>query len=196
MGVVVPSMSRSKNAGRAPFVESQRALLYSCLRHCCLRRDIARPPADRLVVSIHTAAGVVRGPAGNILKQTDRANAAITAQVEPVQRAARNTNQIASLNLERDYGTIRRMNVEESTPGDDVTHFVFIVAMLDVELREHGIESRGIGIYIDDVGGHVSATAFQFLHLWRIGVQDLLRRCFGTDVVGKWPALVFDPDAG
>src|SRR5271168_5062976 len=191
MGVVVPSMSRRRTRTGLHSLAATRALLYRGLR-----RDIARPPADRLVVSVQTAAGVVRGPAGNILKQTDRANAAITAQIEPMQRAARNTNQIASLDLERDYGTIRRMDMEQSTPGDDVTHLVFIVAMLDVELREHGVEARGIGMYVDDVGGHVSATAFELIHLGCIGVQDLLGRRFGSEAAGEWPALVFDPDAG
>src|SRR6185503_20837250 len=49
----------------------------------------------RQVISIQVTLSIVWGPAGFVLKQTDRTDAMLIAQVEPVERAARNTNQIA-----------------------------------------------------------------------------------------------------
>src|SRR5580704_10580877 len=148
MGVVVPSMSRSRTRTWFQFPGGTRALF-----HHCLRRDISRTPADWLIVSIQAAAGVVRSPAGTVLEQTDRPNAAVTAQIEPVQRAARHANQVAGFHFESDNGATLRMDMEKSPPCDDIAHFIFVVAMLDVEFRQRRVEPGRIGMDVDHVSG-------------------------------------------
>ncbi len=76
----------------------------------------------------------MRRPAGLILEQPDGAYAAVSAEIEPVERATRNTNQVARLDLDRDNRTLLWVDMEEAPPGDDVADFVLIVRMLDVEL--------------------------------------------------------------
>src|SRR6478735_4005113 len=55
---------------------------------------------------------VVRRPARRILEQTNRANPALSAEVEPVMRALRHADQIAWLHFDGEHGTALRVNVK------------------------------------------------------------------------------------
>ena len=57
-------------------------------------------------VFIDAAVGVVRSPSGGVLKQTDGADATIVAEIEPVQRASRDANQIARFDFDREHGSV------------------------------------------------------------------------------------------
>src|SRR5947208_2568350 len=168
--------------------------LAGCLLRRILRRDVTRPPTDRFVASVYAAVGVVRRPACGILEQADSANAPVAAKIEPVQRSAGNENQIAGFHFQRHDRRGWRMNVEQAAPGDDVADFVLVVAMLDVEFGQHGVESGRARVHIDHVGGHVPTALLQLLDLWHVGLQNLL----GGGIIGEarrnWPALVLDAD--
>src|SRR5437870_10651518 len=110
--------------------------------------NVARPPADRLIASVHAAAGIVRRPAGLLLKQANRPDPTVAAEIKPVERPAGHAYQVASFHLNRHHRSLRRMNVEQPASGDDVTHFVFIMGVFDVEderSEEHTseLQSRG-----------------------------------------------------
>src|SRR2546425_12642494 len=65
--------------------------------------NVRNAEANRLVLLVRPTLGVVGRPAGQVLKQTDRANLSIRAQVEPVPGPSRHANQIARFDLDRDY---------------------------------------------------------------------------------------------
>ena len=55
--------------------------------------------ADGQKALINATIGVLRRPTSHVLKQTDGSNPPVAAEVEPVPGAARNANQISSLDL-------------------------------------------------------------------------------------------------
>src|SRR5713226_10743599 len=67
------------------------------------RGDVRNAEANRLVLLVRTTLGVVGRPTGQVLKQTDRANLPIRAQVEPVPGPSRHANQIARFDFNRHY---------------------------------------------------------------------------------------------
>jgi hypothetical protein len=54
-----------------------------------------------------------------------------------VQRVSRNANQIACLHLDRDNRALSGVDVEQPSAGNNVPDFVLVMAMLNVELRQH-----------------------------------------------------------
>src|SRR6185295_3284541 len=64
-------------------------------RHLGISREIGRPKANRLIPAIDAAAGVMRRPACRILEKADRTYGPVAAQIEPMQRSPRHTDQIA-----------------------------------------------------------------------------------------------------
>src|ERR1044071_1567519 len=117
--------------------------------------------ANRHKYFIDTTLRVVRRPARHVLKQANRADATIGAEVEPVQRAARNANQIAGFDFDCQHSAVRRMNVEESVTGDGESHFVLIVPVFAIELCEHFFKSEGCRVDVDDVGSDVAAALLE-----------------------------------
>src|SRR5258707_11443719 len=67
----------------------QRRLVARALQ---IRRNIRWPQAERLIARIHAAFGVMRRPAGRVLKQSNGANPLIRAEIEPVMGAARHAD--------------------------------------------------------------------------------------------------------
>src|SRR4051794_24095814 len=109
MGVVVPSMSST-----TPRTPSWPNATVTCPSHAevwgdALDRDVGRSEAERLVLRILAALGVVRRPSGRILEQPNRADAPVAAEIEPVVRAARHADQVTRLHLEREYRFTGRM---------------------------------------------------------------------------------------
>src|SRR5437016_5974236 len=102
------------------------------------------------------AAGVVRRPPGRILKQPNRADAAVGAQIEPVARAVRNADEIPAFDFDGEDRAARRADVKQPTSLDDEADLVFVVPVLAAELGEHDVEARRVGSYVDDVGSGVS----------------------------------------
>src|ERR671918_465796 len=94
-------------------------------------------------VFINTAVGVLRSPSGRVLKQADCPDATIVAEVEPMECAARNANQIAGFHFNREHGAGGRVNVKQSSARDNESHFIFVVPVFAIEFCEHRIETRG-----------------------------------------------------
>ena len=55
--------------------------------------EVRHAEADRLKLRFYSAVGVYGRPSRGILKQTNRADLPVCAQIEPVPRAARDANQ-------------------------------------------------------------------------------------------------------
>src|SRR5262245_40461156 len=105
----------------------------------------------------------MRRPARHVLKQPNGPDASISAEIEPVMRAARHTDQITRLNFDRKHWRTWWMNVEQATALDDEADFVFVVPVLAVELVEHDVEVGGVRIDVDHVCRHVPASRFQLV---------------------------------
>src|SRR5581483_5850332 len=101
----------------------------------------------------------MRRPSGRILEQTNGPNLAVGTQVEPMQRAAGHTDQVARFHFNGQDRRVLRMNVEYAASCNDESDFVLIVPMLAAEFRKHRIEVRGLRIDVDDVRGDVTADA-------------------------------------
>src|SRR5207248_1930775 len=75
-------------------------------------------------------------------------------------------------------------------------HFIFIMCVLDTELRQHRIQPGSVGVHINHVRRHVSAPPLQFFNLRRVRIQDLLGRRILRQIRGRFPALVLNADSG
>src|SRR5215469_11899626 len=113
MGVVVPSTSKSRpdtdwlsRASNNPGTNRSSALL---------RRDVRRSKANRLIIAINPASGVVRGPAGDILEQTNGLDPAIATEVKPVPRALGHADQVAGLHFDHRDRARAGTNVKQAT---------------------------------------------------------------------------------
>jgi hypothetical protein len=97
--------------------------------------------------------------------------------------AAGHANQIARLNLNRNYRFVARMNVKQSVARDDESHLVFIMPVFPVEFRKHRVKPGCFGANIDHIGRDVTAAAVQFCDFLRIGAEDFIcRRIFGDRI--------------
>src|SRR6266567_5119021 len=162
----------------------------------CLRRNISGAQANRFVIPVHAAVRITRRPARFFLEQPDRTNAAVSAKIEPVQRPARNANQVAGLDFDRNNRALLRMNMEQASASDDVTDFVLIMGMLDVELCEHRIQPGSIGMDVDHIRRDVTSPALEFLDLSTVGAQDLVRGGIARQLARGLPAFVLNADSG
>src|SRR5215471_9263262 len=93
---------------------------------CEVERYERRTEAHGLEGGVDPAVRVMRRPAGRILEESDRANSALAAQIEPVARSARDADQVPGPNLDRENASIRRMDVEEAPPFDDEADLVLV----------------------------------------------------------------------
>jgi len=134
----------------------------------------------------------VRRPAGHVLEQANRADATIGAEVEPVQGASRHANQIAGFDFNRQHRAGGRVDMKESVTRDDETHFILIVPVFPIELLQHRVETGGVGIDVNHVGGNVAAALFQFFDLVRISAQNLVLRRVVRDRMLGAPTFVVD----
>src|SRR6266581_1286246 len=161
----------------------------------CLRRNISGAQANRFVIPVHAAVRIMRRPARFFLEQPDRTNAAVSAQIEPVQRPARNANQVAGLDFDRNNRALERMDMEQASARYDVADFVLIVGMLDIELCEHRIQPGSIGMDVDHIRGEVTSPALEFLDLLSVGAQDLVRGGIARQLGRGLPAFVLNTNS-
>src|SRR6266849_34891 len=161
-----------------------------------LRRNVSGTPANGFVIPLHAAARVAGRPAGLILEQANGANAAVSAEIEPVQRAARNANQVAGFHFYRHNRALLRVDMEQSAPGDDVADLVRIVAMLDVERCEHRIQPGSVRSDVDHIRGDVATLALELLDLLAAGAQYLIRGSIRRQVARRLPMFVVNANSG
>ena len=157
-----------------------------------LARDERGTEAHGLEVGVDAAVGVMRRPAGRILKEPDGANPAVGAQIEPVVRPARDADQISRLHLDREHRAIGRVDVEEAAAFDDEADLVFVVPMLGTELGEHGVEVWRRRRNVDHIRSRVSAASLQLLNLVAVRLKDRFGAGIGGNVPPGFPSLVRD----
>src|SRR5215471_19779040 len=125
----------SRSTTRTP--RSRRRNVTTSSRGCS-RRKVLRPEAQRLEAAIDAAVGVMRSPAGDVLKEPNRAYTAVSAEIEPMVRATRDANEIARLDFDGEHRpAVSRVDVEEPAAFDNQPHFVLVVPVFRAELREH-----------------------------------------------------------
>src|SRR5215212_10703402 len=81
-------------------------------RHCSCARQMCHPKADGKKAFINTTLGVLCRTTSSVLKQTDRSDATICAEVEPVPCAAWYADQITGFDLDCQHRSRCRMNVK------------------------------------------------------------------------------------
>src|SRR5713101_9919277 len=143
------------------------------------RRKKDGAEADWFVAAVRAAFGVMRRPAGWILKKADGADVPLLAEIEPMPRAARNAKQIAGFDRDGDDGSFARTNMKDAAALDDETDFVFVVPVLGIETVEHGFEAGSLRGDVDDVGGDVAALGLQAFDLRGVCEEDFRRGGIG-----------------
>src|SRR5689334_18150327 len=133
-------------------------------------------------VFVNGAFSVMRRPARSVLKQTNGSDAAIGAEIEPVQRASGNTNQIAGFDFDTKHVSGFGMNMKKPVTSDRESDFVLVVPVLAIKLRQHCVEPGCCGADVDYISSHVAAAIFQLFDFARVSVED----CFGRRVVSDW----------
>src|ERR1044072_9374188 len=103
----------------------------------------------------------MRRPARCILKQANCADASIGAQIEPVQRATWDTNQIAGFDFDTEHGPRFSVNMKKSVTGDGESDFVLVVPVLAIKLRQYRVEPGCFRTDVDHISSHVAAARFE-----------------------------------
>src|SRR5215472_1103805 len=94
MGVVVPSTSKSTpDTDRLSRAGNNRGSVL-------LQREIRGSQANRLIVAVNPASGVVGGPAGSILEQANGLDPAIATEIKPVPGAFGHADQVARFHFD------------------------------------------------------------------------------------------------
>src|SRR6185503_3569512 len=75
---------------------------------------------------------------------------------------------------------------------DDESHFIFVMPVFAVELREHLVESRRCWIDVDYVSSNVPAANLQLIDLSGVRLKNLFGRSIVRNRVRRLPALVID----
>src|SRR6202030_4068949 len=88
------------------------------------------------------------------------------------------------------------MDMHQPAPSDDVTDFVLIVRMLDVELRKHRIQPGSFRIDVDHIRCDVATLPLEFLDLLAVGCQYLTRGSIRRQVGRRLPAVVVNANSG
>src|ERR1700678_1836056 len=80
---------------------------------------IRRTEAQWLIALVRARLRIMRRPSGTVLKQSDGANSAVRAQIEPMMRPPWHTKQVARSNFDRNDRCTLRMNVKYTPPGEN-----------------------------------------------------------------------------
>src|SRR5438309_3102530 len=137
------------HAGRMPALPG--------LTDSALRGNVRCAKANGLIVDVGSALGVQRRPARRILEQPDCSDFAVLAQIEPVQSAPRNADQIAGFDLYCNDGRFARMNVKQATAMNNEANFVLVVPVLAVEPGKHSFEAWRARVHVNHVRSNVAA---------------------------------------
>ena len=176
-GVVVPSMSRRTASGSRPHARGGRWLGP--------RHTGSNPRSTPLSVYC----GVQPAASWNRRMARMRRSAHRSNQCQ-VPRGTR-IRSPASTSM-ANTGPVRGWTWKTPVPFEDEAHLVLVVPMLAAELREHGVEARGVGPHVDHVGGHVAAAGLQAVDLGAVGLEHLGRGGGGRHRVRRRPPLVVD----
>src|SRR5215218_6055334 len=84
------------------------------------------------------------------------------------------------------------MDMEESSSADNIPDLIFIMAMFNIELCKHGIKPWCIPIHVDDVRGHISTAALEFINLFRVSAQNLFGRGIWKNAGHWFPPFVIN----
>src|SRR5438876_211182 len=94
--------------------------------HCASGNDGASE-TDWLEFVVDAAVGIQRSPAGWVLKKADAADLLIRAEIEPMQDAPRDSNQIPGFHFDGDNRRRLRIHVKEAPALHNESHFVFVM---------------------------------------------------------------------
>ena len=108
-------------------------------------------------------------PAAHVLKESDRTDAAVLAEVKPVAGSQRHADHVPRPDFDaKDRLTIRRaiagVDVKHAPALQDKSYLVFGVCVLLIKAVEHGIQVWRVWVDINHIGCDESPPLFQFLN--------------------------------
>src|SRR4030095_6349931 len=116
-----------------------------------LKRQVFGTKANRLVVAVDSALGIPRHPAGWVFEEANSPDFAFGAQIKPVPRIGRHSNQVACFHFNRCHCAIAGPDVKYAPAVNYEAHLVVVMRMFAAELEEHLIEAGCLWRDVDDI---------------------------------------------
>jgi hypothetical protein len=135
--------------------------------------DIGSPEAHGAVIAVDSFLHVMGCPASDILEESDAADTSVIAQVEPMFHAAGDIDHITAFHGNAEHRPILRVQMKNASSFDGESDFVFRMGMFFVELLEHRIQVRGVGVHVDHVRRNVAPRGFDLFDLRPVFVEDI-----------------------
>lgn len=147
----------------------------------------------RAKLAVDPLVDILRSPARDILEESDAANPSIVAEIEPMLHSTRDIDHVSTFNRDAKDRPVLGMEMKDPFALDGESDLVLRMGVLLVELREHRIEVRSVGIDVDDIGRQEAAGGFDLLDLLRVLGKDLSVGGCRVQSSGNLPMFVPDP---
>ena len=103
------------------------------------KRNVLGSQTDRFITCVNSTSSVVGGPSCWILKQSNRPDLTLSAEIEPVPGSPGHAYQITCFDFQRHYRTVFGSDMKQAPAGNDETHLVW-----DASVNYSAVSSRGI----------------------------------------------------
>src|SRR5262249_7712350 len=159
------------------------------------RGNIRRAETERLKIAVDAARGVMRRPARRVFEQANGADTPVRAEIEPVQEAGRNSDQVAGFDLDGDNRAVLHVEMKQPAPFDDEPHLVIVMPVLAVEFSQHLLQAWRLRFDVNHVGRNVPAALLEPVYLSRICGENFFRRRGLRNRYRRLPDFIINADA-
>ena len=158
-----------------------------------IRRQMRLAKTHRAKLAVDPLVDILGSPTRDILKESDATDPTIVAEIEPVLHSTRHIDHVSTFDRNAKDRTVLGMEMKDPLALDGESDFVLRMGVLLVELREHRVKVRGVGIDVDDIGRQEAASGFDLLDLLRVLGEDLSVGGCRIESPGYLPVFVPDP---
>ena len=159
-----------------------------------IRRQMRLAKTHRAKLAVDPLVDILRSPARDILEEPDAADPAIVAEIEPMLHSTRDIDHVSTFDRDAKDRAVLGMEMKDPFALDSESDLVLRMGVLLVELREHRIEVRSVGIDVDDIGRQEAARGFDLVDLLRVLGEDLGVGSRRVQSSGNLPVFVPDPE--
>ena len=158
-----------------------------------IRRQMRLAKTHRAKLAVDPLVDILGSPTRDILKESDATDPTIVAEIEPVLHSTRHIDHVSTFDRNAKDRAVLGMEMKDPFALDGESDLVLRMGVLLVELREHRVKVRGVGIDVDDIGRQEAASGFDLLDLLRVLGEDLSVGGCRIESPGYLPVFVPDP---
>ena len=158
-----------------------------------IRRQMRLAKTHRAKLAVDPLVDILGSPSRDILEESDAADPSIVAEIEPMLHSTRHIDHVATFDRDAKDRAALGMEMKDPFALDGESDLILRMGVLLVELREHRIEVRSVGIDVDDIGRQEAASGFDLLDLLRVLGKDLSVGGCRIESSGYLPVFVPDP---